>query len=158
MALVVAVVASVVALGAILYALVISRRVGDVEADTRARGEQESRQWNASMDGLRAEQASRLTDLASSLGKHSHVMDRRSNDLQKQGEAIRAQAASAVEALAGQIGEVGERTREDLAQVHADMTAHKESTIGEVVDLLRHQTDSLRNDLVARLAGREPSE
>jgi hypothetical protein len=157
MALAVAVVACVVALGAIAVALVISRRVRDVEADARARGEQEAQRRNASVDQLRAEQARRLADVASSFGERFDAIDRLLDGLQKHGEATRAQTASAVEALAGQVAEARKRTRQDLIQVRADVTTHKELTISKVVDLLRHQTDSLRNDLVARLAEADAS-
>lgn len=151
-ALIVAVVACVVALGASVFAWIISRRLRGLEAVTGVRVDQEANRRKQSLEEIRGEQATRLADVASRLEERLDGMDRLLADLRKRGEATRAQAASAVEALARQVAEARERTRDELVQARADVAAHKESTISEVSDLLRRQTDSLRNDLVARLA------
>ena len=96
MAQVVAVVACVLALGASLRPGQQPIGCADMEADARARGSKEVQGQNASLGDLRAEQARRLTDVASSFGKRLDAMDRPLDDLQRHGETTRAQTASAV--------------------------------------------------------------
>ncbi|MGZ8799883.1 MAG: hypothetical protein ACXWXF_07880 [Aeromicrobium sp.] len=105
-----------------------------------------------------SELARRLSDVAGSLGERLDEMARLLNSLQKHAVATQAETASTVAALAGHVVESGERSHDELVQVRADVAAHKVSTISEVVDLLRLQTESLRNDLVARLAETDASD